>query len=69
MTHFLKSKLGEPKHVRAKFEAVGKRGVVLFEGVHSLHGGSKIDLWDGTETAGIDDSFAESDRISLWIFH
>jgi hypothetical protein len=39
------------KHIRGKEDAVGRRGILLFEGVKSLHGDGHVDLWDGTQTA------------------
>ncbi len=67
MDHFLRKKLGEPRRLHSKHDAVGKRGILLFSGVRSLHGGGKVDLWDGTQTGGVEDYFPESDHIALWI--
>jgi hypothetical protein len=64
---FLDKKLGRPRRVHSKKEIVTRRGIVLFQGVKSLHGKSHWDLWDGTTTADtMGDHFTESESIHLY---
>lgn len=36
MKRLLVSKLGKPKHMRGETDAMGRRGIILFEGVPSV---------------------------------
>lgn len=51
MGNLLESKLGKPRNLKTQADAIGRRGIILFEHCRSLHGGSHVELWDGETTA------------------
>ena len=67
MHRFLTDKFGKARHISSQSDALAKRGIVFFESVKSLHGGSHVDLWDGKDTTTpATDYFGESKNVWLW---
>jgi hypothetical protein len=47
---------------------VGKKGILLFEGIKGggAAGAGHFDIWNGTETASVDEHWTDAGHISLW---
>ncbi len=62
----LNRRLGKPRVVSSQTLILGRQGIVLLQSIKSLHGGSYIDLWNGKETASVEDYFHEAGEIAFW---
>jgi hypothetical protein len=68
MKRLLTDVLGRPRHVRSDRDALGFKGIILFENVKSLHGKSHFDLWNMEEPASVNGGtfFTEAGNILMW---